>query len=214
MNLEGKASAALRSLMRDPYEIFRLAGIGFCTIKFRYLKRCAGPGSVFGMGNRIINAANVTIGRGCLFQDSIYIRAGTFGRVSIGDHVAINSFCQLYGHGGITLGDEAQLGPGTIVTTTHHDYSGGLEEHFRPVTIGRRVWVGANVTILSGITIGEGAVIGAGAVVTHDIPPHTIAVGVPARVVRHLRRTEEDAEGTQPVRLRVSRGIERGAGDV
>lgn len=212
MNLESKARAALHRLVRDPSEIFRLAGIALSTVKFRYLKRCAGPGCVFGNGNRIINAANVDIGRGCLFQDSVYIRAGAFGRVSIGDHVAINSFCQLYGHGGITLGDEAQLGPGTIVTTTHHDYGGELEERFRPVVIGRRVWIGANVTVLSGVTIGDGAVIGAGAVVTRDIPPHTIAVGVPARVVRSLQGTEDGADKTEPVRLRVSLGIERGAG--
>ncbi len=186
MNTREKIRGALRGLSRDPFELIRIAGIAACTLKFRYVKRCAGPGSLFGTGNRIINAANVRIGRGCFFQDSIYIRAGSNGRVTMGDRVAINSFCQLYGHGGITLGDDTQLGPNTIITTTHHDYAGGLEEEFRPVVIGRRVWVGASVTILSGVTIGDGAVIGAGAVVTRDIPPRAVAVGVPARVVRRL----------------------------
>jgi acetyltransferase-like isoleucine patch superfamily enzyme len=186
MNLKEKARDALRSLRRDPAEAFRIAGVCLSTAKFRYLKRCAGRGCVFGTHNRIINAANVTIGRDCLFQDSIYIRAGSRGRVTMGDRVAINSFCQMYGHGGITLGDDTQIGPGTIITTTHHDYLGDLAESFRPVTIGRRVWIGANVTVLSGVTIGDGAVIGAGAVVTADIPAQTIAVGVPARVVRDL----------------------------
>lgn len=186
MNLHEKARDALRGLRRDPFEALRILGIAFATAKFRYIKRCAEPGSVFGTGNRIINAANVTIGRDCLFQDSIYVRAGSHGRITFGDRVAINSFCQFYGHGGITLGDDSQVGPGTIITTTHHDYLGDLSESFRPVIIGRRVWIGANVTVLSGVTIGDGAVIGAGAVVTADIPPHTIAVGVPARVIRDL----------------------------
>ncbi|HEX5419775.1 MAG TPA: acyltransferase [Gammaproteobacteria bacterium] len=199
MNLQKKARGALRGLARDPFEIFRLAGIVWCTLKFRYLRRCAGPGSVFGTRNRIINAANVQIGRGCLFQDSIYIRAGSTGSVRIGDRAAINSFCQLYGHGGITLGEETQLGPNTIITTTHHDYRGDLEEQFRPVAIGRRVWIGANVTVLSGVRIGDGAVIGAGAVVTRDIPAHTVAVGVPARVVRRLEDASEDTERTAVV---------------
>jgi acetyltransferase-like isoleucine patch superfamily enzyme len=192
MNLKEKARDALRGLRRDPFEAIRIAGVALATAKFRYVKRCAGPGSVFGTGNRIINAANVTIGRGCLFQDSNYIRAGAHGRVTFGDRVAINSFCQFYGHGGITLGDDTQIGPGTIITTTHHDYLGDLGESFRPVIIGRRVWIGANVTVLSGVTIGDGAVIGAGAVVTADIPPHTIAVGVPARVIRDIEGTNRD----------------------
>ncbi len=53
------------------------------------------------------------------------------------------------------------------------------------VTIGHDVWVGARAIILSGVTIGDGAVIGAGAVVSRDVPPYAIAVGNPARLVRH-----------------------------
>jgi acetyltransferase-like isoleucine patch superfamily enzyme len=52
------------------------------------------------------------------------------------------------------------------------------------ITIGSDVWLGHGVTILSGTNIGVGAVIGAGAVVRGDIPPYSIAVGVPARIVR------------------------------
>ena len=51
--------------------------------------------------------------------------------------------------------------------------------------------IGANVTIIGGVTIGDGAVVGAGAVVIRDIPPHSLAVGVPARVIRPLREAVE-----------------------
>jgi len=51
------------------------------------------------------------------------------------------------------------------------------------------VWLGAGVIVLNGVTIGRGAVIGAGAVVTKDVPPYSVAVGVPAVVVR--RRGEK-----------------------
>jgi galactoside O-acetyltransferase len=56
----------------------------------------------------------------------------------------------------------------------------------RPIVIEDDVWIGANVTILKGVTIGRGSIIGANSVVTSDIPPFSIAVGQPARVVRSL----------------------------
>lgn len=199
MGWEAKLREAVAGLGHDPAEALRLLRIGLATFRFRYILRAAGPGSVFGTHNRIINAANVSIGRGCLFQDSIYVRAGVHGRVEIGDRVAINSFVQIYGHGGVTLGEETQLGPGTIITTTGHDYrDAGLEAQFTPITIGRRVWIGANVTVIGGVTIGDGAVIGAGAVVVRDVPPRTLAVGVPARVIRHLDETDSQPAAARP----------------
>ncbi len=47
-------------------------------------------------------------------------------------------------------------------------------------------WFGGHVTVLPGVTIGEGSVIGAGSVVTKDIPPHSLAVGIPCKVVRKI----------------------------
>jgi acetyltransferase-like isoleucine patch superfamily enzyme len=61
---------------------------------------------------------------------------------------------------------------------------------FKPVTVRRGVWVGAGVKITAGVEIGEESAIGAGAVVTRDIPPRSVAAGVPARVLR--RRWEDE----------------------
>lgn len=55
----------------------------------------------------------------------------------------------------------------------------------RPVTIGHDVWIGHGAVILPGVMIGNGAVVGANAVVRHDVPPFTVAAGVPARPLRH-----------------------------
>ena len=53
-----------------------------------------------------------------------------------------------------------------------------------PVVIEDDVWVGARVIVLPGIRIGKGSVIGAGAIVTKDVPPFSICVGNPARIIR------------------------------
>lgn len=191
-HLPDKLGYFLRVLRQNPTELIRIGVIVWNTFRLRYVQRIIGPGTVVGTGNQFIDIGNIRIGRNCLLQDSIYIRAGTQGHVTIGDEAALNSFCRLFGHGGIEIGTATQLGPGTLVTTTGHDYAKGLEAHFSKVVIGNRVWIGANATILPGVTIGDNAVIGAGSLVNRDIPANVVAVGVPARVIRHL--DEKDGE--------------------
>lgn len=62
-------------------------------------------------------------------------------------------------------------------------FFGWRKEHM--VIIGNDVWIGHNAVILPGVHIGDGAAIGAGAIVTHDVEPYGVAVGTPARVIRH-----------------------------
>ena len=76
-----------------------------------------------------------------------------------------------------------------MITSTHEDrgrsepiLSSPLE--FAPVAIGDDSDVGVGATVLPGVTIGVGVIVGAGAVVTSDLPPYTVAAGVPARVIR------------------------------
>ena len=65
------------------------------------------------------------------------------------------------------------------------------KEYAKPITIGNNCWIAGNVTVCGGVTIGDGCVIGAGSVVTRDIPPNSLAVGVPCRVIRGI--TEADS---------------------
>ena len=175
------------ALLRNPSELFRYLRVGWTTFRYRYLHRCAGPGTIVGEAAVLINTANIRVGSGCLLQDRIYIRAGMKGSVTIEDGVALNSFVKIFGHGGVRIGKAAQIGPGTILTTSGHDYRAtDLELDLAAIDIGERVWIGGNCAILPGVTIGDRAVIGAGAVVTSDIPSDCLAVGVPARVVRRL----------------------------
>ncbi|MGP9709491.1 sugar O-acetyltransferase [Brachybacterium sp. AOP24-D1-21] len=90
----------------------------------------------------------------------------------------------------IRIGKNCQLGPNIQLLTPIHPLE--LEprrqgwEAAEPITIGDDVWIGGGVTVLPGVSIGDGAVIGAGSVVTKDVPPRSLAVGNPARVIREL----------------------------
>lgn len=109
--------------------------------------------------------------------------------IRVGRKVFINQRCQLNDIGGIEIGDDVMIGPGVSLITSGHPvdpasrYDGITAA---PIRIERNVWIGASAMILQGVTIGENSVIGAGAIVTHDVPPSTLAAGVPAKVIRTI----------------------------
>lgn len=90
----------------------------------------------------------------------------------------------------IMIGDDVQIGPNVQLLTPTHPADAKLRrakwEAAEPITVGDNAWIGGGAIILPGVTVGENAIVGAGAVVTKDVPPNTVAVGNPARVVRSL----------------------------
>ncbi len=190
-HLPHKTQILLRAAFKNPSELLRIAKIAWTSFRYRWIRRCTGRNTVVGEGTVMVNSANIKIGSNCLLQDRVYLRAGIDGHIVINDGAALNSFVQMYGHGGIDIGKDTQVGPNSVITTTGHDYlSSDLDSDFAAITIGERVWIGANCTIIGGVHIGDHAVIGAGAVVTNDIPSRCVAVGVPARVIRSFDASE------------------------
>lgn len=108
--------------------------------------------------------------------------------IKLGKRVFINSGCKFQDQGGITIGNDVLVGHNCVIATLNHvmDPDRRADMIPAPVIIGDKVWIGANVTILQGVTIGEGAVIAAGAVVNKDVPPHTVAGGIPAKVIKKI----------------------------
>lgn len=112
-----------------------------------------------------------------------------FGKnIKIGKDVFVNSGCCFQDQGGVTLGDGCLVGHNVVFATLDHDKRPGRRGDMTaaPIVVGKDVWIGAHATILKGVTIGDGAIVAAGAVVTRDVPPNTIAAGVPARVVKTI----------------------------
>jgi maltose O-acetyltransferase len=92
----------------------------------------------------------------------------------------------------ITIGDDSGLSPGAIVMV--HDAS--MQRHMgctriAPVVIGNRVFVGVGAIILPGSRIGDDSIVGAGAVVRGDIPPGSLVVGNPAKIVADVKSVAE-----------------------
>jgi maltose O-acetyltransferase len=130
------------------------------------------------------------VGKGCYYLDLIIWLNGEF--IELGDDVGFNSGCWVNGFGGLTIGDRTMFGPNSMIHTANHetDPNKSLQEqgHIKaPVTIGTEVWIAMGVIILPGVTIGDGVIVGAGSVVTKDLPPWTLAVGNPCKVIKQRK---------------------------
>ena len=129
---------------------------------------------------------------GCSIGDGS--KVGAFVEIQRG--AAVGCHCKISSHSficeGVTIEDGVFIGHGVMFTNDRYPRAvtpeGVLQTdrdwQLIETKVHRHASIGSNATILAGITIGEGALIGAGAVVTKDVPPHVIAVGVPARWYR------------------------------
>ncbi len=112
------------------------------------------------------------------------------GNISIGKRVGINLNCVIYGMGGVTIGDNVMMATSCVLVSANHNFERtDIPMNLQGITcksikIGNDVWLGARTVVLAGVEIGEGSVIGAGSVVSSNIPPYSVAVGVPARVIK------------------------------
>ena len=110
--------------------------------------------------------------------------------VSIGDRCLIGRNSSIVGHLSITIGPDVFFGPNVYVTDQNHGVDdldlpiGRQTRPEAPVSIGEGSWLGTNSVVLPGVTIGRHVAVGAGSIVTTDLPDRSVAVGVPARVVR------------------------------
>lgn len=127
-------------------------------------------------------------GENCIVEQPLFCTYGY--NTTVGDNFFMNVNGKLMDSGKITIGDNVFIAPNVSIITEEHAMDvkqrvAGLE-YTHPVTIGDNVWICTGVMVLPGVTIGANSVIGAGSVVAKDIPPCSLAVGNPCRVIRTL----------------------------
>lgn len=127
------------------------------------------------------------MGQSCTIEDFVTINNGV-GEVIIGDNSRIGMGNTLIGP--LSIGKDVIFAQNIVLSGLNHGY---LDVHTpirkqavtkSPIKIEDEVWIGANAVVVAGVTIGKHSVIAAGSVVTKDIPPYSVAVGNPCRVIK------------------------------
>jgi acetyltransferase-like isoleucine patch superfamily enzyme len=142
----------------------------------------------------------IRIGRGSTVRPYARIIT-TRGAVTLGRQCGLNSFVVIAaGNAPVHIGDYVNIGPSvTIIASNYGSDDLQTPMMFQPkvekgIVIEDDVWIGALAVILDGVRIGRGAIVGAGSVVTRDVPPFSVAVGNPARVIRRRGERTVSAE--------------------
>ncbi len=156
-------------------------------------------------------------GIGSVIRNRTRIDVLPFNQFQLGNNSTIEDFCTINnGVGDVLIGNETLIGMGNtiigpvtignhvifaqniVVSALNHEYRNiNLPIHEQkiltnPVVIEDECWIAANVVILAGVTIGKHSVVAAGAIVTKSIPPYSVAVGNPARVIKRYDFNKEE----------------------
>lgn len=127
------------------------------------------------------------LGANSIIEDFSAINNGV-GSVIIGDRTKIGLSNTIIGP--VTIGNNIRLAQNITLSGLNHNYEDiNIPIHEQgvstaPITIEDNTWIGANVVVVAGVTIGKHAIVAAGSIVTKDIPPYSVAVGNPARIIK------------------------------
>lgn len=137
---------------------------------------------------RLLEELLGSVGEGTEIRPPLYVDYGS--HITIGARCFANFGLVALDVAKIIIGDDVQIGPNVQLLTPTHPVEPEPRrakwEAARPITIGDNVWLGGGAIVLPGVSIGRNTVVGAGAVVARDLPANVVAVGNPARIVRHL----------------------------
>lgn len=139
----------------------------------------------------VTDGGTATFGRGCSIDRYATVTAKR-GSLAVGMNVYVGTGVVIVARHSISIGDDVLIAEHVSIRDQDHAFGGAQRTnvsgfHTAPIVIGSNVWLGAKTTVTKGVTIGNNVVVGANSVVTHHLPDNCVAVGAPARVVRHLK---------------------------
>ena len=132
----------------------------------------------------------ISLGNGVALERYIDIGCLDNTCISIGEETFIGPNVCIAGPGNIKIGKHCMIASHSGIYANNHKFA-SVTQPIKYQGIPRQgieiqddCWLGHGVTVVDGVTIGKGSVIGAGSVVTKDIPPYSVSVGIPARVIK------------------------------
>jgi acetyltransferase-like isoleucine patch superfamily enzyme len=149
---------------------------------------------------RVVNEGTIVIGERVNINSTwlpTEFVAGHAGRIEIGNGVLINFGTVIAAAHSVSIGDGCMIGANCIISDVDIPEAATATEPLfsaKPIFIGKEVWLAGRVTIRPGVTIGDGAVVVAGSIVESDIPPQTMASGIPARPLPKFAPVRPEAE--------------------
>lgn len=130
------------------------------------------------------------IGQNATIEPPFYCNYGY--NIYIGDHVYMNSLCNIIDNNEVHIGRHVMIGPAVQIYTAAHELQAEARiqgwEVAKAIVIADNVWIGGAAILLPGVRVGRNAVVGAGAVVTRNVPADTVVAGNPARVIREIEQ--------------------------
>lgn len=134
----------------------------------------------------------ITIGEGSEILDGVLILSYG-GTMSIGKRCSVNPYSILYGHGGLTIGDDVMIAGATMIIPNNHKFNdlhipiSQQGSTFKGITIENNVWIAHGCSILDGVTLESGCIIAAGSVVNKTVLANTIVGGIPAKFIKNRK---------------------------
>lgn len=147
--------------------------------------------------NARANNCRICISKQVAIERGVDISGGENCQIEIGEDTFIGPYTCIGGPGDIKIGKNCLIAAHTGIVANNHVFADPVQAirdqgtTQAGIAIEDDCWLGYGVKILDGVTIGKGSVIGAGAVVTKDIPPYSVAVGVPAKAISNRQSTPQ-----------------------
>lgn len=186
------------------YGFYGIISLMFDYIKTKIIYKRWNP-RLIRSGSKIRGAKSIDIGNN--FSAGFHLRIDAFGnndsQIQIGNDVSVGDDVHITSIKKVVIGKNTLLASKIYISDHNHGvYSGSMQSNpkeiinkrtlgQKDVIIGENVWIGEFVSILPGVRLGNNSIIGSNSVVCHNIPENSIAVGIPAKVIKVWNESDE-----------------------